>query len=131
MNDHQRWRQTQLRRQRGLCFYCPAELDLRSPGNVRVTAAAEAQRKVRAASCDHFVPVAAGGDNNRFNKVLACAPCNARKAASLPTLADLVMLVDLNCVRDAHRPNGVGPIARRLLDLARKADAKLGIARKR
>lgn len=128
---HQRWRAAQLERQGWRCFYCPTEIDLSNPGNVRVSAPAEAAKKIRAASCDHFVPIAAGGVNDRFNKVLACAPCNAAKGAAMPTLTDLVMLVDLQCVRASHRPNGVGPIARHLLGLARKADAKLGIARKR
>lgn len=49
------------------CHYCGKEL---YPGDVTV---------------DHVVPRAAGGRDERFNKVLSCRDCNSRKADDWPT----------------------------------------------
>jgi 5-methylcytosine-specific restriction endonuclease McrA len=125
------WKQAQLSRQHGQCFYCPCQLELRHVGSVSAAAPRESLLEIRGATIDHVVPRSAGGQDDASNYVLACAPCNLKKGAELPTLEDIVLFVDLHSVRASHRPNGVGPIARHLLGLARKADAKLGIARKR
>lgn len=50
-----------------LCHYCSKEL---YPGDATV---------------DHVVPRAAGGRDERFNKVWSCRDCNSRKADDWPT----------------------------------------------
>ena len=35
--------------------------------------------------CDHVIPVSRGGTNDPINLVAACKPCNASKAAKLPS----------------------------------------------
>ncbi|MCM0018527.1 MAG: HNH endonuclease [Tagaea sp.] len=123
------WKERQHKRQNGRCFYCATPLSLRNPGDLRRAAQAERSAAIRSATIDHVVPRSMGGTDEPINRVLACAPCNYDKAARLPTLADLVMLVDLKCAVSRARPAGIGPIARRLLALAKQADTKLGIER--
>lgn len=122
------WKREQFRRQKGRCFYCECPMVVTAPGDALRVADAERARKVRGATVDHVVPLSAGGSDDPINRVLACAPCNADKYVRLPTLTDIVLLVDLNCVTPGKGVGG-GPIARALTGLARKADATLGLKR--
>ena len=59
-----------MRRSKSLeydCHYCHIPLDSR---NVTI---------------DHIVPRALGGQDERFNKILACRDCNERKADAFPS----------------------------------------------
>jgi 5-methylcytosine-specific restriction endonuclease McrA len=57
-----------IREQKGLCFYCRVPIVFRDP-----------RGKQRAATVDHYDPLAKGGANNRENAVAACRPCNQAK----------------------------------------------------
>ena len=56
-----------------VCFYC----------GIRTTSA-RPQRSlgIRQRSCDHVIPLSAGGPNSYANRVSACAQCNAAKGAT-------------------------------------------------
>lgn len=122
------WKRLQWERQGHKCFYCDCPLSLRSVGNAKDIAETERLLSVRAATADHLIPRALGGRDEAENCLLACAPCNVKKGHRLPTLAEVVLFIDLKCLEPSVRA-GSGPIAQRLLALARTADRKFGLER--
>ena len=54
--------------QTGKCYYCQESLDNDS----------------HTTTIDHMIPLALGGKDNRRNRVLACADCNALKRGTTP-----------------------------------------------
>jgi len=61
--------------QRGRCFYCCKQLSFANYGIVGSKGTWE---------IDHFIPLAAGGEDTRYNWVPACVNCNTEKADLLP-----------------------------------------------
>lgn len=59
----------------GLCFYCCKQLAFVNYGAVGAKGAWE---------IDHFIPLAAGGSDERHNLVPACVSCNTKKSDLLP-----------------------------------------------
>ena len=65
--------------QGGRCFYCRERI-----------AFLKLSTDPQCATVDHFFPLAMGGRDNLSNVVLACIPCNQRKADRPPTLPELL-----------------------------------------
>jgi 5-methylcytosine-specific restriction endonuclease McrA len=59
----------------GRCFYCCKQLSFANYGIVGAKGAWE---------IDHFIPLAAGGEDTRRNWVPACVSCNTEKSDFLP-----------------------------------------------
>ena len=59
------------------------------------------QRQMASPTEDHVVPKALGG-KNRANRLLACGPCNVKKAHRKPYACELLMLQAVN-LRVVHR----------------------------
>lgn len=63
-----------LIRDGGRCQYCNTEL------------------RINEATIDHVIPASRGGARSWTNSVIACKPCNARKADRTPAEADMPLL---------------------------------------
>jgi 5-methylcytosine-specific restriction endonuclease McrA len=62
-------------RKNGYCYYCQKKLSFQNYGLVGERGAWEV---------DHFIPLAAGGEDRFENWVPACVPCNTSKRDLLP-----------------------------------------------
>ena len=89
----QDWRRARCHRlwheQNGSCFYCG--IAMAAPLTQRL----RHRKRADAATIDHVVPRARGGDAEWPNEVAACRACNAAKADSAPTPDDLDRLARL------------------------------------
>lgn len=107
-----------LRVQGHRCFYCGCRLEL-GPLPI-VDLGAETAKTTRIVTHDHFIPRAAGGNEQPHNVVGACWPCNVAKNARLPTLSEIVKFIDLKCVDARRRQGSFGPLAASLGFAARR-----------
>ncbi len=60
------------------------------------------------ATVDHFIPLALGGRDNLSNVVLACAPCNRRKADRAPGVTEFFKWNELAKVWSEIQPVSLG-----------------------
>lgn len=66
------------------------------------------------ATVDHFIPLALGGRDNLSNVVLACVPCNRRKADRAPTIPEFLQWNELAKAWPHILPVSLAQHARRL-----------------
>ncbi len=62
-------KEERLARQGGRCAYCRKEIEI------------DAEAPDRVATWDEIIPRARGGTKVRWNRVVACLPCNHRKGS--------------------------------------------------